>query len=275
MEENQTKLFISWYNLAEVKFELMKSTFNREFVALAPKHRHGYNTRYLRCHAVQHLDFLLWRNLKCAIKHKIYNLYFSLATYKGGLPKFGPNFAFRDTSEWSESHHKHIIAYDLLIDIDAGSHKEMGFAHETMLRVIKELDDCKMPYSVRFSGMGFHIIIPYWIFRKKGWNFNPSSENNIYRAYTKILKNLSEEISEMIDIKIADSRRICKIPYSLAFYEKNTYLCMPLNTKTEITNFKLEKMHPLLWIGNLKGRGIYTYNGDAENPKKFLDRWLK
>lgn len=274
--EHQIRSFIDWYNLAEVKFELIKQTYNREFAVLPPKHfNQKYGTRTLRLHSVQHLDFILWNQLKCKLTKKCLNLYYSLATYKKGLPMLGANLRERDTSDWKDNHYKHIIAYDLLIDIDAGSHDEITYAQESALKIVDELDDCEVPFQLRFSGMGFHIIIPYWFFRDVKISFNPFAENNIYKLYTRILVNLHDRVSEMIDFKIADSRRICKLPYSIAFYDGCEYVCAPINKRVELLDFNLENYKPQKWVCKMRGRSPLTFNSEFDNPEKFLKRWAR
>lgn len=239
------KYFHKWYNRSDVKFKLIKYLYNREFAMLKSKFNNSaFSIRDLRVHNTQHLDFMLGR-FKAFQKNRYYNLYYSLARYKEGIPKqdlsFDPETGKfnRDVSDWRNNFESQIIEYDFLLDIDAGVHKDMGFAHDTVEYIIRDFNVYKVPYKLRFSGMGFHIIIPYKYFPKH-LSFKSTEKDNIYKLYYNIAKKFSEYYSEQIDLTIYDSRRICKIPYSLSIYGKDkAFACMPFEDEKNFREFEL------------------------------------
>ena len=136
-----------------------------------------------------------------------------------------------------------MLKYDLLIDIDASDHSEILHANKCTIEICKRLKQYDIEFEIVFSGCGFHIVIPYKHFETKKFSFDPDSDNSIYSAYSLIAKKLSSKYSEMVDYNLNDSRRLCKIPYSLAIYENNIYMCCPLSFYT-LQNFKLEDYKP-------------------------------
>ena len=124
----------------------------------------------------------------------------------------------------------------MLIDIDAGDFSEMGFAVETADNLKLVFDTQNIPYHLRFSGMGFHFIVPYRYFPSEK-SLNPYENKNIYQYMKKISEKLNKKYSEMIDYNIYDSRRIAKLPYSLSIYNDGTYICCPVN---DLKNFNYQ-----------------------------------
>lgn len=249
--EKTAELLRNWYKRSDVKFQLIKYTFNREFALLVPSfigdikdvNSFGellykkYSIRMLKCHNVQHLDYILDRGIRMFEKKIPFNFYYSLARYNNGIPNQTFNLALRYNEEWAKMHFKEMIAYDFLIDVDSGTHEDIDFAHDTTKKIIDYLNELNVPYELRFSGMGFHIVIPY-IYFKGDLSFNPQEEN-IYQLYSRIAKMLKSKFSDMLDTGIYDSRRVCKIPYSLALYEDNIYMCSPINYREVFDNFFL------------------------------------
>lgn len=254
MDINKTaELLRNWYKRSDVKFQLIKYTFNREFALLVPSfigdmkdsNSFGellykkYSIRMLKCHNVQHLDYILNRGIRMFEKKIPFNFYYSLAKYRNGIPNQTFNLSLRDNEEWAKMHHKEMIAYDFLIDVDSGTHEDIDYAHDTARRIIDYFDKLTVPYELRFSGMGFHIVIPYAYFHSSLLTFNPQDDNNIYQLYSRIAKMLKAKFSDMLDTGIYDSRRVCKIPYSLALYDDKVYMCSPLNDRKYFDDFFL------------------------------------
>lgn len=252
--------YMTWYYRADVKFEMIKSLFNREFALLSPAWigDRKTNTRTLRCHSVQHLDWI-YNYLHIFKLEKYYNFYYSLARYKYGIPYRDYNVENNNIKEWFKNHHKEMAAFDLLIDIDATSHKDIDFAYESAKAVKKFFDKDNVSYELRFSGMGFHFIIPYGVLSSKSMLIR--DEDNIYDDYKKIAVFLNKNISELIDLKIFDSRRLCKLPYSLSLYEDETYVCLPFKDNDDFNSFKLErfKLSNVLPM-DIRGKGLPLFN---------------
>lgn len=254
------------------KFEMIKFLKNREFALLPPSYLRQYHigSRYFRCHNVQSFSFILWDIMKFMRFKRLFNLYYSLATYKDGLPRFTPNLRERDTSDWKVNHWKEMSGYDWLIDIDAGDHNDIMFAHDSANLIMELFDKCKTPYELRFSGCGFHLIVPYEYIKPLGLHFNPHEKGSVYDFLTSMSKELYNQFSEMVDWNINDSRRICKLPYSAVFYKNKTYIAWSFKSRDNFKYFRLCDME----YGNpknIKGRGTKVFNEDYKHISFLLD----
>ncbi|GAH36612.1 unnamed protein product, partial [marine sediment metagenome] len=209
----------SYYYRLDVQYEIIKQLKNRECALLLPSWETNVKSlkksvRNLRVHSPQYLQRALKKLNFITVKEtELFNLYGSVATYKEGIPFTVLYLADRDTKTWNRIHYTKMVAYDFFLDIDAGSHKDINHALRSCIMVCDFLTSLKCPYSVRFSGKGFHIIIPHKYFKFN--KFDPHDENNIYKSYYIIAKYILDEFSEMVDLSIYDSRRVCKIAYSL------------------------------------------------------------
>ena len=227
-----------WYDIAKIKFYMIKYLFRRE--SALKMFDSMKMLRMLKIHNVQHID--VYKRAFHWNKNK-WNVYYSLARYNSGIPNQTLNLLDRNDPEWKVNYWKEVVSHDLFIDIDASHHGEIEYAKLTAINLAKRFKENNIPYEVRFSGCGFHVIIPYEYFKDKNLSFNPKDEDNIYSYYTLIAKKLYMEVSDMIDYKLNDSRRLIKAPYSLALYRDYIYVCLPL-TDEELFDFKLENMTP-------------------------------
>lgn len=231
--------YYKWYFIPKVKFNIIKYTKNRES-ALISTLNNFITLRMLKIHNVQHIDF----HLKAINWYKNkWNFYYSLAEYENGIPNQKFNLRKRDNSDWKENHWKEMVAYDFLIDIDASDHSEINHAQISALNVVERLSRHKIPFSIRFSGCGFHIVIPYSYFKDKNYSFLHGSDDSIYPVYKSIAGIFNNEVSEMVDTKIYDHRRLIKVPYSLALYKDDIYVCMPISIE-KLKNFNLSDYLP-------------------------------
>lgn len=256
-------LIEEWYKLASVKFELIRFLFNREFSLLVPNYITNpeikkCSVRNLKVHSVQHLDFNL-KATKMFIKQIPYNFYYSMARYKNGIPNQTLNFLERDNTEWNKNCFKEMISYDFLIDIDADDFNDMQFAYENAYNVKELFDELNVPYELRYSGMGFHFIIPYK-YLPKNLTFNPDEENNLYQFLSKLTECLYNKCGELIDLNICDHRRVCKIPYSIALYDNDAFICSSILNNVEFENFKIVNYRLGKYPFEIKNRGTYIFN---------------
>ena len=241
-----------WYKIPQVKFRMLPYTLNRECMFIKKEdERGGKTTRMIRMHNVQSID--IW--FKLLNIHKFgreYNLYYSLAKYKDGIPFGTLALSKRDFGDWTKEHWKEMVSYDFLLDIDAGNHSEIMFAHYSAKNIRNKFDELDVPYYLRFSGRGFHFVIPYEYFRISNKDFprfydeifNPDAEHNAYSFFMKIAMELHNRYSEMIDTTIYDSRRVTKIPYSLALYDGRNYVCSSFSSAQEFDDFNLKDYRP-------------------------------
>ena len=256
-----------WYRIPAVKFKIRTYTYRRETMFIKAKFsmKDGETTRMIKIHNVQHLD--LWiKRLDIKNGKRDYNLYYSLAHYKDGIPNGSLKLAERDFGNWTQEHWKEMDSYDFLLDIDAGNHKEIEFAHHSATLIKKLFDRLEVPYHLRFSGMGFHFLIPYRFFpvNCEGLSvlhcFNPDSDYSIYNIFMKIAMKLHDGYSEMIDTGIYDSRRVAKIPYSLALFEYKSYVCFPFESDSHFDNFNLDSMKPYNIFSRISSEPEHLFN---------------
>jgi len=137
--------------------------------------------------------------------NKMYNLYYSMVVYDRPLP----NLAFMGKNRdlrWSfEETMTYIKSIPLVIDLDSDSLEDLKLHAEYIIKICKRLSNPK----VYFTGMGFHIYDD-----ELGNKFN-----NDLKMITGFVQELKDNVTEFIDMKIYDYRRILKIPNSLAVYE--------------------------------------------------------
>lgn len=237
--------YLFYYNNYRIQHFFLRYLYNRECAVIPSKkslinssEKRKMITRNMRVHNTQSFQFWLKFIRMFSDKTRLFNFYYSLAEFNTGIPyrNVKENNLKEDFSSWTENCHKEIRSYDMLIDIDSGSFDEFDFALESAQYLQKRMDNWNVPYHLRFSGMGFHFVIPYKFFPNH-LSTDPSSELNIYERMKMISEHLSEDISEMIDTTIYDSRRLTKIPMSLALYPEGDFVCVPVE---ELSSFDLE-----------------------------------
>ncbi|KKK67686.1 hypothetical protein LCGC14_2951580, partial [marine sediment metagenome] len=171
----------------------------------------GGTTRMIRIHNVQGID-VWFKVLRIHEFQREYNLYYSLAKYKDGIPYSTLELAKRDFDNWIKEHWKEMVSYDFLLDIDAGNHHDIEFAYLTANTIRRYFNSFNVPYHLRFSGRGFHFVIPYKYFNDNlaYIDFNPDADENVYKFFMHIAMKLHSLFSEMIDTSIYDSRRVVR-----------------------------------------------------------------
>ena len=267
--------YYSWYNRLDVKFEIVKQLYKREFALLVPKYDNENkkaNVRMLKCHNVNGYEAIIG-GLHLFNKEFKYNFYQSLAFYKDGIPHQSLNLSMRDNTAWLKNHDQHMEGYDFLIDIDAGDHIDTNWAYESTMRIKEELDFYRTPYRLHFSGKGFHIIIPYQYFPKV--SLLSKDDKNIYVYYSKIAQYFWEKYSELIDRSIYHPRRLCKLPYSIASYDSDDYICWAFRDNEEFLNFKLSNYRLNNFRKNIRNRGLFVFNSGSTNKDllKEVRKW--
>lgn len=215
---------IEYYNNKEIVELILPYLYNREsaFKKIYVDENPYYNM--LKYKRIQNINDFQWNFIKTLNQFKRqYNLYHSLATFKEGLPII--TFAGmtkekmkENKDNWKNIHQTKITAFDFLLDFDCPNYKLLNYCAVDVLRVIKHL---KIKYNcnprVTFSGRGFQVIIPYTYM--KDCHHLPfiekEEQENIYKKYKSIAKELHEKYTELIDLAGYDSMKICKVPYSL------------------------------------------------------------
>lgn len=211
------------------------------------------------------------------LSQKKYNIYRSLATFQGeGLPKFSPDLTKRrqEVDTWNQELKNKIHTFDILLDFDAQDHEDIPEVKKEVGPIKKQLDKHKIPYTLWFSGCGFHITLPHHILPQLP--LNPDQQNNIYQWSAKFLKSLQQLYAPSLDISVIDHRRLQKIPYSLALYgEDEEYVCLPLTDK-QFNNFFLADMRPYNVLRDVKlyKRGLLQREGDKDTFKPWAEKLI-
>jgi len=236
--------YLAWYFAPQIKFKMLPYLRDREFALMTPKNfpNPQATTRLLRTHTVQSFDFYYDVTGMKSNKH-FYNFFSSVAKYKYGLPKVPykkePRQEFKE--DWNKTHWKQMVSYDFFLDID-GTPDVFDFTKQSAIDVKQFFDNHGIPHQLRFSGKGFHFVIPYNYFVDHlpvGWgSFDPDSHESIYKFFGRLARYIHDFISEMVDSQIYDARRVIKIPYSLALYEHGYFVCLPISSFEELQTFQ-------------------------------------
>lgn len=266
------KKIVEWYKNIAIQYELIKYLKDREMCLLVKTTNPKYNTRMLKCHSIQHLQYILFQMMRIETKGADYTIYYSLAKYKNGIPNQEPELTNRNNKDWIINHHKHIEGFDYMLDIDAPDFETMDIAHKDAITIKKLFDYLVVPYQLVYSGCGFHFIIPSEKFTLKK-SYNPADEDNIYKNHLRISKILSDRYSELIDLSIYESRRVCKVPYSPTAYNDKVLVSKPFLSHEEFINFKytdmvIDGLNP----NDFKCRGTTIFN-ELSDTARLID-WV-
>jgi len=259
-----------YYDNLSVYYKLIHYSYKREVMVIDKEDRNGC-IRMLKAHNVQHWQYINNKQLFIFSNYRRFNYYYSLARYKQGIPNQPSSLKGRDNSQWNKEHHQHMEAYDFLLDIDAPERKYLHYAYESLQQITQLLNAYRIPYKVRFSGKGFHIIIPYEVFNHYGWSFNPFCDENIYQKYAMIAKKLFNTYSEFIDVGIYDSRRVVKMPYTIVNDpQESPVMCVPIMDFKGfvLKEFLCDNTNPVQVFANVD----LTYNLSGVC---YIDRFLK
>jgi len=287
---------IQWYTRLDVKTALVEQLQNRE-LALIDKddsEREAGKKRSNRYNYAINEKMIAGTFYFCGVitNPTFYNIYKSIATYYSTI-------GITNKREWSINHTKKITKYDLVIDIDPLENNEKGIieAKEGALLVVELYDELDIPYSIKFSGKGFHITTDgNDIKDSTDVSFLMTDENNVYKLCKSIQDKLKEKCSCLIDDKINEPNRLIKLCYTLSLYPETSDIrvCHPINSYEELENFEtknalIENFHPTpdplnkVWNFETKQNITYkekTFNkgGNFYNLIEYLElneQWLK
>jgi len=256
-------LYKKYYTRDDVLFEILKSTKSREMAMINP----DFTIRCMYCSSIK---FLKWNvNEFGGFDRNMSNFYYSIASVKN-MPVFDFKKSIRQEQQekFNKEFNNYVIGYDFFIDLDRGSVPEPSkkilkkdFNEKTyiksylindMKKLKKVFDDYKIPYSLRFSGSGFHFLIA-----------DKYLPNDKFEDKIKLCKNIAFDLKNWfgimsIDDSIYNARRICKIPYTIDIKTGN--VCMPL-TDDDAENFDYNNYHITVLIDKqFRGRGLLSHN---------------
>ncbi len=263
MQETIKTHYPDYYKNKRILFAMQKYTYKREFSLIAPKHaEHKHTTRFLKAHNTQSIKYLL--DQFKVMEGKKYNLYTSLAKYKRGIPNQTMNFKKRDNTQWKREHWKHIEQYDLFLDVDSEGNLQEAKKQANDLALF--FNQTKTPFYLRFSGNGFHFIVPETEFPKV-LSYDAYGKKTIYHKYLEICNFLKDNVAPLLDNSIYDSQRQIKLPYSIAHYPNKEYVCVPLNNEF-VEDFDEEMATPLKVFESMPREVLFNPNGSVEGMLK-------
>lgn len=225
--------YCSHYLKDEVIAEMLPYCLNREVAVIAPAwtHKEGQfqnGQRNLRVSEAYMIPKI--HTFKCENANVPMQWYYSLATYSQGLPFRNFLIPKEEKTHWIINHWRQMVAYDFCIDIDAPCFDAKPQALKDARRIMLAMSAWAKRIELRDSGKGYHLIVEYkdlprWM---QKLSFDPYHPQSIYGEYKKIAMEYYAKFSEMIDTSIYDSRRVVKIPGSLAIYEDRIVECQTL-----------------------------------------------
>lgn len=236
----------------DARYQQIKYTKNREFAIMPPSwipesKSEGKTIRKLHTHSVQNIEWYIIN--KCMPLDIPFSLYYSLATYRGGFPRKPVEQSYVEWSiELGYRLPSLVESYDWLIDIDSDAHEHVHIAKMVTKNIMTHLDRFGITYEVRFSGNGFHIVVPYSEFSFLGYKIdarNRKEGENLYSFLHDLTSRFNQLYGEMVDQSIYDSRRLCKLPFSAVAYEDGVFVAFPFSTSEQFENFKVEDANVL------------------------------
>jgi len=164
-----------------------------------------------------------------------------------------------------------ICGYDLVFDVDNCVSSKNGFSYANKLFAF--FSHYELPFSIKFSGNGFHFQINYCNLSKLGFTpgdiYATPSGKNLAPRVSNFLK-FSQKIKNL-DLVFNDYYRLIKAPYSIVGTKLNQFVALPL-TDEQFENFEISMAFPqnVLDLGSLGSRGIQERSGNLRGLKDFL-----
>lgn len=264
---NTEELIQYVYSNKQLLFELVKGLVGRETAFLSKSG--GASFRNIKAHKV---DFLLKNFEALRFFDKEMNIYHSVA-YLENMPmfSFAPPLRKKQGMEFNKNFDSYVRGYDFVVDIDyKGDFKK---TYDEAKEVIILFEELKLPYYIKFSGNGFHIVIPH--------KFIPLSNNSgILDTFSDTGTRMKELLDsslmdadvydsngELLRTGIYDKRRVIKASYSLDVTTGR--LCIPI-TLSEFNNFNYGLVNPEKFLSNnIMNRGLLINNENS--GKNFVD----
>lgn len=237
---------LQYYSNKEVLYELVKITQGREIAFLGD----GIPVRCIKAHCIDYLE----SNFKAFdFFKKKYNIYYSLA-YLKNMPMFSYNPIKRKEMQvyFNKGFDDYFVDYDFGLDFDFDKEKGFKKVYNDTWTVKDLFDRFKVPYSLRFSGSGFHIVVPGKYFPVNGLFKTISEKIKTFNLFATEIKSLKRV--ESLDTSIYDKRRIWKLPYSFDYKTGN--IVLPL-TDEQFNHFDEDLVKPKAVLDRkIRDRGL-------------------
>ena len=246
-----------WYSDV-ILYEIVKQTYRKE-VAFLRKNNYVRNVKAFTV-------LYLIQNMKAmGFYRKVHNMYYSVA-YFNNLPTFSFNFITRKLQQqkFRTDYIKYLSGMDIAIDFDAHEGKNIKEAYDEFKYVHDLFSKQKVPFSPRFSGSGFHIVIPFEDFPEGiAWREFPEEFLKEIRRFLNL---------PSLDTSTGSHRSLLKIPYTLDIKTGN--VCLPLHPK-QVDSFNIKDMSMKHNLSvPMRNRGIMKRSGNKETFKRFIGDYL-
>jgi hypothetical protein len=248
---DKEKLYNKYYKRLDVKYEIIKFLKNREFCLMSSKNK-KIVVRNMRVHNTQHLDKWLYET---QAEKQLFNIYYSVASFAKGVPYFknGLDLKTRLIYNYMDT----CKGYAFILDIDASDFK---ISKISTLLIHDFFNKHKIPHEIRFTGHGFHVVVPEQ-FTESIQSINNIKDLQILRSIlSQFALWLHDNITETIDLQVYDERRFIKVPFSLIFQKKGIYWCSPIYSTQQLKNCKLSDFEFSKYPPTIRGKGTYIFN---------------
>jgi len=258
---------IEYYKNTEITNNILNSMRFRNNAFLNVTNDFEYNVHNV---VVSNISNILKNMIRFHFFDRKYNIYSSVARYdwaliykKYGFPPFSFNLSQRkiEGQIFNNNYDKYVLSYDLVLDFDTKNSFSETYKQVALIK--NQFDIYEVPYILRFSGSGFHIIVPYKFLPE----WFDKNDINTYKRISSVLKDLYDLSS--LDMSIYDGRRVIKTAYSID--NKTGYVCLPL-TDIEFKQFSKTYCRPenVLKMPDLYYRNSVLRNGNNEGLKLLL-----
>lgn len=277
--EKSMKLREQWYSNRSIQYLLIESLKYRESVFLKVGGGSG-----LRCLKLNAMGYLMPNFKEWGFFHNQFNLYSSLGIFPDmEMASWNRNKYKIQKTEFMKNHIKLMKGFDFMFDLDKKKdEQDLSECFKSAVKLKQFLDDKKIIYYIIWSGVkGFHFRIDYE-------DMGQYLKSLPMAELIKKLKVFSERINLIeniphIDLKIVDSRRFTKVPYSVVIPDvegsDNTdfRIAMPLSD-SQFEDFKMENYLLSKQIYNieaLRNRGLLKREGVIEGFSDLVKQYTE
>lgn len=241
------------------KIKMVKILKDREMVFLSPRIK-------IRGLMANHTKFLDRHFSRYSVDKNDVDIYYSLAKLKKiPVMSYNPQQRKEQMGEL-DSAYEEIYSFDYGWDFDNVDKSVKGFnkAKKEVIKVMTFFDSYNIPYNIRFSGSGFHLVVPEIEGGFEHKNF-PQMMGTLYNVAEKV-KNILE--LETLDLSVYDIRRIWRLPFTIN--TKTGKVALPLN-KRQFKDYHWEDYNVDNFKENQNMYKIETYNDlDPDKNKKLF-----
>jgi len=179
--------------------------------------------------------------------------------YDKGIPKIPARLFNRNDyipQDWIIKHFDSAVSYDFLIDIDAHDNNFLELAKTQTIALHVLLSHSEVEHEVRFTGNGFHIIIPD---EALNHDYDLKTDFDSLSEFLLLIHKQLKKKFSLVDVGMgSDARRVVKMPFSLSIYDDlSTHVCVPFQSTHQLQLFELENANPLVWINKRKNTGKF------------------